>query len=240
VLADEGGNDDDPRDPGGRTSRGIQQREWDTWRKTHAGLPADVFEAPQDQIEAIYRAEYWDRLRCDDLPPGVDYCVFDYGVNSGPSRSAKELQKLLGVAQDGEIGPITVAAAAQADAHAIVERMCADRLAFLRDLKTWAVYGNGWNNRVGRLRTAALKMADSAPKPAPNHHRSVKETPVSEQKPAPATTPAHASGGAAGRPRPARPGAGAGPAGPSRSHDRGGRQEPGDRDLVRGPVRVAR
>ena len=59
VLRDEGGNDDDPRDPGGRTSRGITEREWDVWRQTHLGLPADVWQAPQDQILAIYHESYW-------------------------------------------------------------------------------------------------------------------------------------------------------------------------------------
>ena len=97
VLVHEGGNDDDPRDPGGRTSRGILQSEWDIWRKTHAGLPGDVWQAPQKEIEAIYRQKYWDALRCDDLPAGVDYAVFDYGVNSGIGRAAKVLQRLIGV-----------------------------------------------------------------------------------------------------------------------------------------------
>src|SRR4029450_10024608 len=83
LLEHEGGNDDDPRDPGGRTSRGILQREWDAWRRTRPGLPADVWRAPQDQVEAIYRQNYWNPLRCDDLPAGVDYAGFDYGVNSG-------------------------------------------------------------------------------------------------------------------------------------------------------------
>jgi Glycosyl hydrolase 108 len=80
LLVHEGGNDDDPRDPGGRTSRGILQREWDVWRRGHPGLPADVWRAPQNQVEAIYRQNYWNALRCDDLPAGVDYAVFDYGV----------------------------------------------------------------------------------------------------------------------------------------------------------------
>src|SRR5215468_5279465 len=52
LLEHEGGNDDDPRDPGGRTSRGILQSEWDVWRLSHPGLPSDVFQAPQDQVEA--------------------------------------------------------------------------------------------------------------------------------------------------------------------------------------------
>src|SRR5262245_189547 len=137
LLVHEGGNDDEPRDPGGRTSRGILQREWDVWRRSHPGLPADVWRAPQDQVEAVYRQNYWDALRCDDLPAGVDYAVFDYGVNSGIGRAAKVLQRLVATAVDGEVGPETIAAAKRAKAAALIEAICDERLAFLQGLRTW-------------------------------------------------------------------------------------------------------
>jgi len=173
LLVHEGGNDDDPRDPGGRTSRGILQREWDAWRKAHPGLPADVWRAPQDQVEAIYRRKYWDALRCDDLPAGIDYAVFDYGVNSGISRAAKVLQRLLGIAVDGGIGHTTIAAAAGANAAKLIDQICDERLAFLQRLRTWPTFGKGWGRRVREVRAAALAMAaravgsksPSAPKP---------------------------------------------------------------------------
>ncbi len=165
VLRDEGGNDDDPRDPGGRTSRGILQREWDVWRQTHPGQPSDVWQAPQDQIVAIYREKYWDALCCDSLPAGVDYAVFDYGVNSGIIRSAKVLQGLVGADIDGEIGPQTIAATAQADPATLVQRICDERLTFLQGLGTWPTFGNGWTNRVQGVRRTALAMASAAPPP---------------------------------------------------------------------------
>ncbi len=163
LLVHEGGNDDDPRDPGGRTSRGILQREWDKWRQTRPGLPTDVWEAPQDQVVAIYRQKYWDVLRCDDLPPGVDYAVFDYGVNSGIGRSAKVLQGIVGVDQDGEIGPLTLAAVANFSVKDLVGRICDERLSFLQGLKTWPTFGRGWARRVAEVRAAALDMAAHAP-----------------------------------------------------------------------------
>lgn len=168
VLVSEGGNDDDPRDPGGRTSRGILQREWDKWRQSHPGLPADVWDAPQDQVVAIYRQQYWDALCCDDLPAGVDYAVFDYGVNSGIGRSAKVLQRLVGTEVDGEVGPLTIAATAQAEPRALVGRICDERMAFLRGLKTWPTFGKGWTNRVNRVRADALAMVGRVqPEPEP-------------------------------------------------------------------------
>jgi lysozyme family protein len=158
LLVHEGGNDDDPRDPGGRTSRGILQREWDAWRGSHPGLPADVWRAPQNEIEAIYRQNYWNALRCDDLPAGVDYAVFDYGVNSGIGRAAKVLQRLVATAVDGEVGPDTITAAKRANAAALIAAICDERLAFLQGLRTWPTFGKGWGRRVREVRAAALAM----------------------------------------------------------------------------------
>jgi uncharacterized protein (TIGR02594 family) len=158
LLVHEGGNDDDPRDPGGRTSRGILQREWDAWRGSHPGLPADVWRAPQDQVEAIYRQNYWNPLRCDDLPAGVDYAVFDYGVNSGIGRAAKVLQRMVATAVDGEVGPGTIAATKRANAAALIAAICDERLAFLQGLRTWPTFGKGWGRRVREVRAAALAM----------------------------------------------------------------------------------
>lgn len=151
LLVHEGGNDDDPRDPGGRTSRGIIQSEWNVWRNTHAGLPSDVWQAPQGQVEAIYKEKYWDVLSCDDLPAGVDYCVFDYGVNSGVGRAARVFKNASGM----------VPASA-------IEFICDERIRFLRGLSTWGTFGNGWSTRVREVRAASLKMAAAAPSvPAP-------------------------------------------------------------------------
>lgn len=168
VLVSEGGNDDDPRDPGGRTSRGITAGRWAEWRKTHPGLPADVWQAPQASVEAIYKQKYWDVLNCDALPAGVDYAVFDYGVNSGPGRSSRVLQALVGVDEDGEIGPDTLDAVALADPKSLINSICDQRLAFLKGLKTYATFGKGWSARVARVRKDAVAMAGSVPAQAPS------------------------------------------------------------------------
>lgn len=162
VLQDEGGNDDDPDDPGGRTSRGITQEDWNSWLQTHPSLPADVFNAPQDQIMAIYRAKYWDKLSCDDLPAGVDYVVFDYGVLSGIRQSAKILQSYVGAAVDGDIGPQTTAAAASANAPLVINQISDERITYMEQSKVWWKYGKGWTSRVQRVRAAATAMASAA------------------------------------------------------------------------------
>jgi len=167
VLVHEGGNDDDPRDPGGRTSRGITAERWAEWRQTHPGLPADVWQAPQAVVEAIYREKYWDVMECDKLPVGVDYAVFDFGVNSGPARSAKFLQEIVGADVDGEIGPETLGKTRDANPSSVINELCDDRMAFLRGLSTWGTFGRGWTNRVTGVRAAALADAKGTPAPIP-------------------------------------------------------------------------
>ncbi len=165
----EGGNDDDPQDPGGRTSRGIIQRVYDGYR-VNKGLPKrDVWTADENEIAEIYRRQYWDAVRGDDLPPGVDMFVFDGAVNSGPKQSIKWLQRALGgINDDGVIGEATMAAVAQnADHDLLIANMAAQRSAFLRALRTFPRFGKGWINRVNNLRAAAQAIASGSIGPAP-------------------------------------------------------------------------
>jgi hypothetical protein len=101
------------------------------------------------------------------LPPGVDYAVFDFGVNSGPSRSAKFLQEIVESEVDGEVGPNTVAATKEADPEEVINALCDNRMFFLKGLSTWGTFGNGWTNRVNDVRRDALADAEAAPVPEP-------------------------------------------------------------------------
>jgi len=168
VLAHEGGYVDDPRDPGGATNLGITIGTLSDW----IGRPAtksDVQGLTKAAVAPIYRKRYWDALRCDDLPSGLDYAVFDFGVNSGVSRAAKYLQAVLRVPQDGKIGPVTIAAAKAADTTILIERLCANRLDFLKGLPTYPVYRKGWTSRVEGVIEHALLMTLSPAPPAPDY-----------------------------------------------------------------------
>lgn len=160
VLKSEGGNDDDPDDHGGRTSRGITQREYDAWRKERNMPVLDVWKAPQSDIEAIYRNEYWDP-NGDLLPIGVDYLYFDMAVNAGPFRAAVLLQRALGVTADGRIGPITRAAIKNADALNLIAKYSDQKRAFYIGLHQ-PKYTKGWLNRVAFVKDAATKMVQAA------------------------------------------------------------------------------
>jgi lysozyme family protein len=162
VLAHEGRFTDHPADPGGPTNFGITIGDYRKYVKSDA-TAAEVRAMRIEDAEEIYRTKYWQVLRCDDLPSGIDYAVFDYGVNSGVSRAGKVLGRLLGIPADSAtINETIIAAASRSDAKYLITAICDERLAFLKGLKTWPVFGVGWGRRVSEVRSAALAMVTAA------------------------------------------------------------------------------
>ncbi|MFT3689678.1 glycoside hydrolase family 108 protein [Paenirhodobacter sp.] len=160
ILLSEGGWSDHPADPGGATMKGITL---DTYRKYHPGATkADLRAIPDAEVARIYRAGYWDRMRGDDLPAGLDLVAFDAAVNSGPGRAAKWLQSAVGVLADGRIGPRTIEAAQTARHPEAIARALQARKSFLISLSTWATFGRGWSSRLNRVEQVALTMAKGA------------------------------------------------------------------------------
>jgi lysozyme family protein len=159
MLAHEGGYVDHPKDPGGRTNLGVTQYVWEEWM----GRPVTEKEMralTPLMVKPLYKRKYWDAVRADDLVAGVDYCVFDVAVNSGPGRAIKFLQSCVGVTADGGFGPATLAAVkkAEEDPTRLIELYCAKRLDFLQSLKTFETFGKGWSRRVAEVKDKALKM----------------------------------------------------------------------------------
>jgi len=166
LLKSEGGYVNHPSDPGGPTNFGITLGDYRKYVKADASA-ADIRAMEIDEAKAIYRAKYWGAMRGDELPAGVDYCVFDYAVNSGTGRAPKVLQRVLGIPVTGRMDGATVTAARGREARALVQAICDERMRFLQALKTWPVFGKGWSRRVGEVRAAALAMADKAAGRAP-------------------------------------------------------------------------
>jgi lysozyme family protein len=143
VLHHEGGFVNHPADPGGMTNLGV---------KAMRALTPET-------VGPMYRAKYWDKVKGDDLPAGVDYAVFDAAVNSGPGRAAKWLQACVGVEPDGGIGPKTLAAVAAFDPAELVDDYSKRRLSFLMDLPHWPTFGKGWGRRVADVGKTGIEMA---------------------------------------------------------------------------------
>lgn len=194
VLAHEGGYTNHPSDPGGPTNWGITIYDARKYWKSGA-TASDVKAMPKSVAVEIYRAKYWDALRCDDLPAGVDYAAFDYGVNSGIGRSGKVLRRVVGIkADDWRVTDAVLAQCALRKPEAVVNAICDEREKFLRSLKTWPVFGKGWSRRVIEVRKAALTMAENA---APISAVTLSEERAKATPPAPAIAKASTAAPAA-------------------------------------------
>jgi len=158
ILRHEGGYVDHPRDPGGATNKGVTIGTLSDWLGRPA-TKAEVKALKVKDVAPIYKANYWDVIRGDDLPMGVNLVTFDASVNSGPARGARWLQRAVGTKADGAVGDITVAATRKADPKVTVKRSTDDRLGFLQGLRTWSTFGRGWGRRVGEIRALGLLWA---------------------------------------------------------------------------------
>jgi lysozyme family protein len=157
VLKHEGGYVDHPKDPGGATNLGVTKKVWEEW-VGHEVTKDDIKALTVADVAPLYKARYWDKCRCDDLPHGVDFAVFDLAINSGTGRASKFLQGACGVAADGAIGPATLAAVAKMNPRELASIICERRLEFLQALPTWETFGKGWGRRVAETEEVAFKM----------------------------------------------------------------------------------
>ena len=147
VLSHEGGYVNDPRDPGQETRWGISKRSYPQ---------VDIRNLTRAQAIDIYRRDFWQRVRGDELPREVAFQALDAAVNHGIGNAVRWMQRAAGVADDGVIGPVTLAAVQRAQAVDLVLRFNAERLRFYAKLTTFSTYGRGWVNRVaGNLDHAA-------------------------------------------------------------------------------------
>ena len=160
ILKDEGGNDENLHDPGGRTSRGVIQREYDVYRRSKGEAIADVWEATDAEIADIYHTQYWEPY-CNKLPTGLDYLYFDMAVNMGSHEAALLLQRGLGVTADGHIGIVTLDAAMHSNPVRVIGAVSDAKTVFYKSLHTFKYFGKGWLARVASVESVADKMAIS-------------------------------------------------------------------------------
>lgn len=158
ILKYEGGYVHHKDDPGGRTNLGVTQRVWEEWTGKPA-TEADMRSLTVEMVSPLYKKRYWDAVRGDDLPSGVDLCVFDCAVNAGVGRASKFLQQAVGVTADGQIGPKTLAAIAAKPADEVIEAFCNLREAHYKSLSNFVTFGKGWMNRLGAVETESKHLA---------------------------------------------------------------------------------
>lgn len=151
VIGHEGGYVDHPDDPGGATNWGITERV----AREH-GYTGSMRLLTREQAREIYRVGYWQRAQADQYAPAIGYQLFDAAVNHGIGNAIRMLQRAVGVADDGQVGPVTVAAVRAHDPADVIARFNAERLEFYTRLTTWPSFGRGWARRIaGNLRYGA-------------------------------------------------------------------------------------
>ena len=157
ILHHEGGYVNHPKDPGGETNLGVTKKVY----QEHGGTK-DMKDLLVEDVAPIYKKGYWDKIKGDDLPGGLDLCVFDFGVNAGPGRAAKFLQQMIGTTVDGGIGPNTLAKLEEYirenGEHEAVNKYQEMRQKYYENLSTFATFGRGWTRRVEETTKLALDL----------------------------------------------------------------------------------
>jgi len=157
VLRSEGGFVQNPKDPGGATNLGVTKATYESY----VGRSVDADEMKgltPDTVAPLYKKMYWDKVRGDDMPAGVDYALFDLAVNSGPRQATKFIQNIASVPADGLMGDRTVQQVNTLDPADTVAKLCNERLQFLQQLNTWDTFGKGWSKRVSDVQKRATAM----------------------------------------------------------------------------------
>ena len=157
MLKSEGGFVNHPSDPGGMTNLGVTKATWENW-VGRASDEAEMRSLTPEKVEPLYKKKYWDAVRADELPVGLDYLMFDFGVNAGPGRAIKVMQSAVGVTPDGGFGPLTLAAVQAIDPVELIEKFSQAKEDFYRSLGTFATFGKGWLNRVADVKVKANSM----------------------------------------------------------------------------------
>ena len=161
LLHHEGGFVNHPKDPGGMTNLGVTKAVYEAWIG-HPVSEAIMRGLTPTLVGPLYKRKYWDALKCDQLPIGLDLCVFDFGVNAGVSRSARYLQRLAGVGEDGIIGPATIKAIEdkrlQIGTAGLIAQFQEARRVYYRKLANFPTFGKGWLRRVDAVEKTAKSM----------------------------------------------------------------------------------
>lgn len=160
VIGHEGGFTLHSGDPGNWTGGKVGIG---TLKGTKYGIAAntypneDIKNLTLDRAKQLYKRDFWDKAKCDQLPDGLRFHVFDVSVNSGVSRGVKTLQQALGVNDDGIVGSQTINASKSQNAHEILIKFYSFRIAFYTSLSTFSTFGKGWMNRVANNLKVGLK-----------------------------------------------------------------------------------
>jgi len=161
VVGVEGGLSLDPSDRGNWTGGqvGVGVLKGTKYGISAAAYPRlDIAALTLDDAKDLYRRDYWEACGCDDLAGPLALLLFDEAVNQGQHVAISTLQSVLGVASDGVIGPATTAAIKAADPRRCYAGVLAARCLKYSQASSFATYGRGWFNRIGRVVACSVAL----------------------------------------------------------------------------------
>lgn len=202
-LKFEGGYSNRKTDNGGETNFGVTWKTYNAYRRRMGKPIQSVKWITPAEVAEIYHLQYWDAIKADLLPSGIDIFVLDGAINSGPGQSIKWLQRGLGTYYTGKIDGVMGQKTLDAvnnhpDPVALINAMKARRLAFLHALEDWKSFGGGWESRIDNLTTLSISWLTAEPddQSAIFHNYGNEPADISQAKKAPAATLSDAATGA--------------------------------------------
>ena len=160
LLHHEGGYVWHPEDPGGETNLGVTRAVYEQWVGRQV-MDGEMKRLTVADVAPIYKTNYWDKIKGDDLPSGLDFAAFDWGVNSGTGRPVRVIQKYISAKQDGVIGPKSLALVAENDPANMIQYLYEQRQKFYERLKTFETFGKGWTRRNQETLKSAMEMTNA-------------------------------------------------------------------------------
>jgi lysozyme family protein len=161
IIKSEGGYVNDPADRGGETNLGVTIGAWGAYLN-RAIQPGEMKALTPESVKPFYKSMYWDKVKGDDLPSGVDYAVFDFAVNAGVGRAAKFLQRAVGAVDDGVIGSGTLGLVSKTHPTTLLDNFADQKERFYKGLASvnpsQQKFLKGWLARVDHVQDAAASM----------------------------------------------------------------------------------
>jgi lysozyme family protein len=139
------------------TAWGITQMTWND-AVANGIVSGPLADATREQCKAIYRADYWNPLRCDALHPGVAFVLFNDATLSGVDAAARLLQRMVGATEDGVIGPQTLRLANAMPAAELIDRLTVADEKYLAALRNAPMFIRGWDRRERACQAEALTL----------------------------------------------------------------------------------
>jgi lysozyme family protein len=163
TLGEEGGFVDNPSDLRFARNHGVTLVRLRRFMRDPSLGRDELQHMPCATVRALYLADFWNRTRCDALPPGIDLMVFDHATDAGPDRASRALQLAVGTPReevDGAIGPHTLDRVAQSDAVTLLDSLAAAQRTGYRQMASFGLFGEAWLARLDRRRVRALELMD--------------------------------------------------------------------------------